>query len=116
MAKARNNRTAGNNYERFIVNELKARFPLFNKACTSRLESKSLDDQKVDICFTPGFNFQCKNSKANLDYNEIINSMPVNENKNVIIHRKTKKVNTRFVTQGDYVILKKEDFYKLLEK
>lgn len=116
MAKTRNNRTAGHNYERAIVNELKARFPLFCKACTARSESKNLDDQKVDIAFTPGFNIQLKNSKANLDYNEILNSMPVNENANIIIHRKTKKVNTRFVTQGDYVILRKEDFYKLLEK
>lgn len=109
-AKTRNNRTAGNNFERLIANELKVFFP---DVVTSRFESKSMDDKKVDLCFTGIYSFQLKNSKVNLDYAAIIDSMP-QSGINVIIHRKTKKSKKNFLTVGDFAILRKEDFYRFL--
>lgn len=116
--KRRNNRTAGNNYERQIVNELKQLG--FPEAVTARSESKNLDDQGVDICNTPGYHFQCKNSKTNPKYTELLAAMPTTLYTKddvyfpVILHKKTKKAGTKFIPQGEFAILKKEDFYKLL--
>lgn len=107
------NRTAGHNFEREIVNELKViGFP---EAVTARSESKNTDDKGIDICNTPGFQFQCKNSVITPNYHELLTTMPQNETINVVIHRKTKKAKSRFITQGDYVVLKKEEFFRLLQ-
>lgn len=109
------NRNAGHQFEREIVNELKLLG--FPKAVTARSESKNLDDKGVDIANTPGYQFQCKNMVLNPNYHELITRMPQETGVvNVIIHRKTKKAKSRFVTQGDYVLMRKEDFYHLLQK
>jgi hypothetical protein len=109
------NRTAGHNFERQIVNELKAIG--FKNAVSARSESRNTDDKGIDICHTPGYQIQCKNSKLNPDYTKILTAIPDGDTHvNVVIHRKTKKANTRFITQGDYVVLKKSDFYNLLIK
>ena len=81
-----------------------------------------MDNAGVDIFDTKQsdkelpFHIQCKNSKSIIDYNKLLSSDLLPEDKpTFIFHKKTKKANTRFVTQGEYVILKKEDFYKLIE-
>jgi hypothetical protein len=108
------NRTAGHNFERQIVQELKILG--FPEAVTSRAESKNMDDKGVDICNTPGYQFQCKNMKLIPNYHKILSEMPGNSQINILVHRKTKKSKSRFITEGDYIVLKKEDFYILLEK
>jgi hypothetical protein len=113
MGKGKRNRTAGHNFERLITTELKIFFP---GAVTARSESKNLDDLGVDVANTPGFQFQCKNTVLTPNYHELITTMPQDATvKNVVIHRKTKKASSKFVTQGDYVIMRKHDFYDLLE-
>lgn len=115
--KARNNRTSGNNYERKIVNELKEIG--FNDVVTSRAESRNMDAKKVDV-FGKSLpvHIQCKNTKDNFKiadyYNENKDIFPTDKPV-VIFHKKTKKAKTKFISEGEYVYMKKEDFYKFIE-
>jgi 3-methyladenine DNA glycosylase AlkC len=111
------NRSAGHSYERTIVKELKE---LGFDVVTARSESRNMDNKKVDV-FSPlgvdnslPFYVQCKNSKSRPNYHKILNEMP-DDRVPIILHRQTHKVNTKFVTDGDYVIMKKEDFYNLIK-
>ena len=115
---ANRNRNAGNGFERLIVNELKE---LDYDVVTARAESRNMDNMKVDV-FSPlgvkntlPYYIQCKNSKSKPNYHKIIGEMP-KDRIPIIIHRQTHKANNRFVTDGDYVILRKEDFYNLIKK
>jgi hypothetical protein len=111
-----NSRNRGNGYERDKVIELKK---LNYDVVTSRNESRLMDARKVDI-FSPlgvenilPFYIQCKNTTIKPDYHVILNEMPTDRIP-IIFHKLTKKANTKFITQGEYVILKLEDFYKLI--
>lgn len=104
------NRRAGNNYELEVIKKIKHLYP---NCCTSRSESKNLDKNKVDICNTGDFNIQCKNSIKKPDYHVILNEMPKDKIP-IIFHKQTKKREKNFVTQGEYVIIKAEDFINLL--
>jgi len=112
---SKRNRTAGHGFERCIINELKLLG--FPEAVSARSESRNLDDKGVDICNVKPYNIQCKNTVLTPNYHELITNMPQDpEVANIVIHRKTKKANTRFVTQDDYVLMRKADFYKILKK
>ena len=114
------NRNRGNGYERLIVKELKE---LGYDAVTSRAESRNMDNRGIDI-FSPPYcsnplpvHIQCKNTVINPHYEDLLTSeLLPNDKPTVVVHRKTKKANSRFVTQGDYVIIKKNDFYNLIKK
>lgn len=106
----RNNRTAGNNFERTIVNELKK---LNYNVCTSRNESRKMDALKVDIMGDIPYHIQCKNSQNKPKYEVLLKEMP-HDKVPVVFHRQTHKANSNFVTDGDYVIMRKEDFYEIL--
>lgn len=108
-----NNRNRGNNFERECVNDMKNIG--FDKAVSSRAESRNMDAAKVDICFTEPFYFQCKNMLGHIKYEDILETMPKTENINVILHKKTKKAKTSFMTTGKYAILKYSDFLKVLK-
>ena len=116
MAKRVNCRTKGNGYERAIVNELK---DLGYNVATSRNESRSMDAQKVDIVSLGEkklpFHVQCKSYTGAVKYWEILDEMP-DDIPPVIFHKKTEKKNVRFVTKGEFVIMKKSDFYKALSR
>ena len=105
---ANRNRDAGNAYELKVLKKLKHLFP---QIVTSRNESRSLDAKKVDFCFTGPFNFQVKLSMTKPSY-DIIEDMP--EGVNVIIHGQVKKSNKNFVLKEEYVILKLDEFIKLI--
>jgi hypothetical protein len=114
----RSNRDAGNNYERLLVNELKAIG--YTDAVTSRAESRNMDAKKVDI-FSPmlPINIQCKNTKENFkvaDYYEENKDIFPKDKPLVIIHKKTKKAKTNFIEQGQFVYLRKEDFFNILKQ
>lgn len=113
---ANRNRNAGNGYERLIVNELKGEG--YEDVVTSRAESRNMDNKGVDIFGASlPVHIQCKNSKSWQDLHKLLTSELLPDDKpTVVFHRKTKKANTRFVTQGDYVSMKKEDFYELLKQ
>ena len=114
------NKRVGNSYERECVIKLKELG--FPHLCTTRMESKSRDDQKIDIMnkneksngIFP-YNIQCKNMATGVSYNTILKEMPKGED-NVILHKYTKKVGKRFIKQGEYAIMDLKLFYKLIEK
>jgi hypothetical protein len=109
------NRTAGHNFERQVVNDLKARG--FVSAVSSRFESRRLDDSGVDICNTSPFDIQCKNMQGNIDYQKYLEAInpPDGHEIKVLLHKKTKKVKSRFMPEGIFAIMYYEDFLRLAE-
>jgi hypothetical protein len=107
----RNNRTAGNNWERTCRNILKEIFP---KCETSRYASKMMDDQKVDLVNTGQFHIQCKNVSKRSKYDEILSVMPDDGHINIIFEKLTNKTNTRFIEKGRYAIMNLDDFITIL--
>jgi len=112
------NRSAGHGFERQIVIELKNVWPAkFHECCTSRSESKRTDDKGIDFCYTPGYQFQAKNTKDVPKYWELLPGMPqAGPIVNIILHKKTKKSNSKFISQGEYAIMTKEDLYKIFQR
>lgn len=111
------NRTAGIRAELKIANELMDLG--FDLVVSTRSESKNLDDKGVDL-------MQLKNCQVLLpcflQVKKTINTPNVHEilaseldKPLVIVHTKEEKRKTRFYEVGDYVYMKKEFFYKLLQ-
>ena len=107
-----NNRRRGIKWELDCINAIKH---IFNKAVSSRAESRTLDAAKVDICYTGDYSIQCKLSNKRISYDVILDSMPDNKKINVIFHKLTRKSKKNFVTLGTYAMLNLEDFIKILE-
>lgn len=110
----RNNRTAGHRYERAVVNDLKDKG--FDDVVTARSESRNMDNRGVDI-FGDSLpvHIQCKTTNRRLKYEDFFqrDSLP-KDKPTVIYEKKTKKVGDRFYTIGEFVIMKKEDFERLV--
>jgi hypothetical protein len=130
------NRLAGHRFERWCVNFFQALG--FPHVRTSRAESRSRDNDKIDLTNTDEsingrfpYNVQCKCTTQLADYNAIFNGrnkrittkrgekvyvqekgMPkVKGVINVIIHKLTKKGQaSTFIPQGTFVIMSVEDF------
>jgi hypothetical protein len=115
MTTRRNNKNAGNTYERLVANELRE---LGYKVFTARAESRNMDNKGIDL-FGPDlpFHVQCKITKDRPNYHNLITSPLLEEEKKplLIFHRLVAKSNVRFVAQGDYVIMTKSAFYEMLE-
>lgn len=114
---ANRNRTAGHNYERTTVNELKKLG--YDKVVTSRAESRNMDNSGVDI-FDPTeeFKFYIQNKiyKSYPKLHELIFGEKVNTNKPMLVfHKKVEKKGSRFVSQGEFVSMSKETFYNILK-
>jgi hypothetical protein len=111
-----NNRTRGNGYERTIANELRELG--FEDVVTSRAESRNMDNRGVDLFGDSlSFHIQCKNSINYPKISELLNSELLPTDKPLaIFHKKTKKAKVNFISEGEYVYLKKEDFYKLIKQ
>lgn len=106
------NRTAGHNWEREVVNDLKKIG--FEDAVSSRYESKRADDAGIDIVGTGAFNIQCKNETKRPDYHKLITEMP--DGINVVLHKYTKKSDKgKFICQGKYAMLDYKVFLDLLD-
>lgn len=118
----RNNRTAGHNFEREVTKEFRELG--FHACSTSRLESRSRDNAKVDLCNTDEhlhgrlpYNVQCKTIVGNADYRNFLAEMPKGKEVNVVIHKSTKKTPGGLFKQvGQYAILTKADFYQIVER
>jgi len=106
-----NNRSRGNKWELVCIQDLK---PIYPQAVSSRAESRNRDAQKVDICYTEPFNFQCKTTKGKINYDEIIKSMP-DDGINIILHKQTEKKGKRFYEVGRYAILPMEELMMLID-
>ena len=114
------NRTAGHRWERKIVSYLKLIGYIF--AVTTRSESRSRDDKKIDIMnydeATNGrlpFNIQCKSTTVSVPYGKILTEMPDEGLINVIFHEQTRNVNGRFMCIGEYAILNLSDLLEIFE-
>lgn len=107
------NRTAGHNYERKVVNELKELG--FNDVVTARSESRNKDNLGIDIFGDSlPFDIQCK-VKVNITNNEIKNLLSRGDKKPlIIIHKKVNKAGVKFMPDGEYAYMHKDLLYKLL--
>lgn len=108
----------GNAYERQIVNELKEITKNAN-LCTSRSESKSLDDKKIDIadpdnvlmCY-----FQCKKTQNIPSVKKLNDEIGLKDKPLCILWNVQIKKEVNCISAGEYAIIPKEFFYKLMEK
>ena len=100
-----NARSKGNSYERKLAQEFRELG--FEDCKTSRYESKMLDDMKVDLTNTGFFNVQAKAvERLTPTYHDILESMPKDNNYNVIFHKRNRK--------GETVTMSKDDFYDIV--
>lgn len=110
------NRQRGNNYERRIVKELHELG--FTEVTTSRNESKAIDNGKVDIIDKANklpCSIQIKKCIQTPQYFTIRKESIAPKDKFCIIWNKQKKVNDRFMSEGEAVIIPKELFYELIK-
>lgn len=112
------NRRRGNNYELQIVKELKDLG--FECVVTSRSESKSKDNDKVDIIDKCGqlpfdIQIQIKKTASTPSYFKIRESSSVDNESFVIVWNKQKRAKVNMVSEGEAVILDKNLFYKLIK-
>lgn len=110
------NRTRGHDYERLIANELRELG--FPGVVTSRSESKSFDDKKVDLIDTEGklfFNPQLKSTINTPDYFGIAKECPFKDKPFVIFWKKIKPTESTFRSEGEIVMIPKTFFYDLIK-
>jgi hypothetical protein len=107
-----NNRRRGHGWELEVIHDLKD--VGYERAVSSRQESRTLDAQKVDVCYTDPFNFQCKVHTQKVNYPEIISQMP-EKGVNVVLHKYAVRNKTNFQTIGKYAILKYSDFLDIIK-
>jgi len=115
-----NVRRKGCDLERKIVNEIN-NLNLGYILGTSRLYSRYMDNMDVDIVETPEstekfpYHIQCKSYSTPIKYKDIFEEFKLKDKPLIIFHEVTEKKGSRFFKRGDYVILKKEDFYEILK-
>jgi hypothetical protein len=103
MSGARN-RNSGHNYERKIAEELRN---LGFEAQTSREVDRQLDSAGVDLKtnFPLAPQMKCMCNTPNIE--EIL----VNTYAGILFWKKTKKVGSKFMPRGEFVVMRKDDFY-----
>lgn len=109
MHKMVNSRKKGNDYERKLAKEFRELW--YEKCCTSRAESKIMDDAWVDLMFTDQRYVQAKCYKK-FSWAKIIQTLKQMPN-----HKW--KINTVFLkitNKGEMVCMSKKDFYRLIKK
>lgn len=115
-----NVRTKGTNLERKIVSEINSLNLEYNVG-TSRLYSRYMDNMDVDIVDTPEstrrfpYHIQCKSYTSPVKYKDIFSEFRLKDKPLIIVHEVTEKRGSRFFKCGDYVIIRKEDFYEILK-
>ena len=93
-----NAKAKGNAFEVLIAQELR---DLGYQAVTSRFESKSLDDQGVDLVDNTDFYFQLKRVEALRPVDDIIASMPKTKTR-VVLHKRSQKPAMVSMTWTDF--------------
>jgi hypothetical protein len=101
------NRNAGHDYERQIAQELRN---IGFEAATTRQESRAMDNAGIDLKTTFPLAPQIKCSQNTPDIEHILNGT----NASIIFWKKVRKSGSKFMPRGEYVILRKEDFYNLI--
>jgi len=113
------NRDAGHSFERACVKRLKEIG--FEFAASSRAVNRSRDAQKIDIAnedeLVNGrfpYNIQCKNT-TKLNYEQILKELPITPGvPNVVLHKRTEKSGTNFMTKGTFCFMHAEDFLEMV--
>ena len=111
-------RNRGHAYERKIVNELK-NITGDEDLCTSRSESKKLDDMKIDIADpnnTLSFYCQIKSTQQTPQIKKINLEVGKKDKPLVIFWNAQESRDAKQISVGEYCILPKEFFYKLISK
>ena len=111
-------RNRGHAYERKIVNELK-NITGDEDLCTSRSESKKLDDMKIDIADpnnTLSFYCQIKSTQQTPQIKKINLEVGKKDKPLVIFWNAQESRDAKQISVGEYCILRKEFFYKLISK
>ena len=108
-----------NAYERQLVNELKELTGNEN-LCTSRSESKKLDDMKIDIADPDGIlpcYFQAKKVQTTPSVKKINAEVGKTDKPLCIMWniQEKKEGNVNITSAGEYAIIPKQFFYELLE-
>jgi hypothetical protein len=121
MRSGKRNKAAGHTWELTCVKKLKDIG--FERVGTARLISRLRDSQKVDICnFDEDeqgrfpYNIQCKNLSRACNYPQLLSELPEGKEINVIFHKQTKLVGTRFMPMGEYAILALSDFITMMKE
>jgi hypothetical protein len=116
------NRTAGHNFEAWLAKVF--RWIGFQHVITTRSGSRLRDSQKIDLmnsdeslCGRLPYNVQAKNVIDRVKYDKLLEELPrINGIINVVVHNRTEKLGTRFVTKGQYAILTLDDFLLLVQQ
>lgn len=106
----------GNRYEQKIAKELRELG--FSGVKTSRSESKSTDDNKIDLIDTEHklpVEIQIKKTQSIPSYFKIRSESTVDPSKFCIIWSKQEKKEKNICTVGEAVIISKEMFYELIK-
>ncbi len=108
----RNNRRAGHKYELDIRRDYEELG--YPNAKTSRNESRTRDAGKVDICGTFPYAPQVKYMQNQPDFYALLDSMVIEPGEIPLIHFKRNV--GRGIMKEEIVVLKKEDWYKLVSQ
>ncbi len=120
MINGKRNRAAGHSYELEIAEAF--RQAGFVHVVTSRSESRNRDAQKIDLVNRNEvkvgrlpYNIQCKNCVGKLPYQKLLAEIPKEKGIiNVVLHKQTMKVNTRFITRDKFALLYQTDFLTMV--
>lgn len=109
------NRTAGNSYERSVRKKLEEMFGI--EVWTSRNASRVMDAKGVDVFGDElPVHIQCKSTTNTPKIKELIHGDGLATDKPIIVfHKKTRKANKVFVTEGEFVYMDVNVFYELLK-
>ena len=108
-------RARGVEYEQRIAKELRE---LGFDVCTSRSESKAMDDKKVDLIDKDGKlpYLQLKRTIKTPDYFSIKKECPLTDKPFCIIWNKQVGTEKTFRSVGELVMIDKDFFYQLIKK
>ncbi len=111
------NKNRGKKYELKIIKELKE-VTGDNDLCSSRSESRALDNAKIDIFDTnntlPCY-IQCKATQATPNIHKICQEVGKTDKPLVIVWGKQEMRNSNQITVGEYCLMPKNFFYKLIK-
>lgn len=114
-----NSRRKGHGYELKLCKELNN---MGYKVGTSRLLSRWMDNNLVDICDYPDslvkfpYHIQAKSVTGYPKYEDIYREFKLTDKPLVVFHEFTKKTGKVFKKIDEFVIMKKSDFYDLINK
>lgn len=107
----RNNRRAGHDFERILVNRFKKLG--FTDCVSSRSQNRRLDDAKIDLAFTSPFAIQAKYTKVAPNMHDLLDQMQEACNTLPEVEGCIPVVYHKRVNRGETVTLKAADFEKL---